>query len=192
MKNKKILIATGNKSKAEQFKALLKELGINSTTRSLNVLENGKTPKQNAIIKAKAYKQKFPQYIILSDDAGICFDALNGEPGLEARRWMGYFSDDVEDEIWLKHVISQIKKTKGPLTGYIDACWAIYDKKICTKKIKIPFEITLKPIRPYPKGWPLAALQIDPASKKPLFKQNIEERLSEIREEFHDFIKKIL
>ena len=48
IKINKILIASGNKAKIEQFEALLNELKIKSTSQSLEVIEDGKTPQENA------------------------------------------------------------------------------------------------------------------------------------------------
>jgi XTP/dITP diphosphohydrolase len=188
---KKILIATGNKSKQEQFKRLLDEMNIDSFFKSMYVKEDGNTPRENAIIKAKAYKKKYPNNIILSDDAGISIDVLNGKPGVEARRWMGYFKDNVDDETWLKHVLLELKKFKEPILGHIDACWVIYDDKIYYKNIKIPFKISLKPYRPYLKGWPLSAIQINLKTNQPMFLDGIDERLNEIRDDFKNFIKNV-
>ncbi|EOI5957941.1 non-canonical purine NTP pyrophosphatase, partial [Campylobacter jejuni] len=60
--------------------------------------ENGKTFKENALIKARAVfnaldeKQK-KDFIVLSDDSGICVDVLEGNPGIYSARFSGKGDD---------------------------------------------------------------------------------------------------
>src|SRR4030042_3267476 len=89
----KILIGTNNENKFNQFKRAfnsinpdielcsLKELGITDDVEedSDNLLENAKK-------KAKYYGEKSGM-LTLSDDLGFFVDALNGEPGIHAKRW---------------------------------------------------------------------------------------------------------
>jgi len=132
----------------------------------------------------------------LSDDASVHFNALDGAPGVEARRWMGKFDENVDDETWLKHVLKELKKAKQDKTGYYKVCWSIISKnnpnKFYLHEFKIPFEITLNPIRPFAKGFPMSALQIDPKTKKPYMEKTISQRCEDIRKEFYKFIRHII
>jgi XTP/dITP diphosphohydrolase len=67
-----LILATSNPHKAEEFNELLKNsnLKIISAEKSLDVVENGDTFLENALIKAKAYFEKY-QKPILSDDSGL-------------------------------------------------------------------------------------------------------------------------
>lgn len=96
----KLLIATTNEGKISEYKELLKDLNIKLVTLkdmdiNQDVEETGKTFRENAIIKARFY-QNLTGLPVLSDDAGLEIDCLNGEPGVCSRRWPGYRATDEE------------------------------------------------------------------------------------------------
>jgi XTP/dITP diphosphohydrolase len=97
---KKLLLATTNKGKIGQIKAVLGDLPINFVSLpeiglDLKVLENGKTFEENALIKAKAYSGSTGMWA-LADDMGMEIDILGGEPGVKSKRWPGYEASDAE------------------------------------------------------------------------------------------------
>ena len=194
---KEILIATQNPGKIELFKQLLSELDIEIIfpEKKIKVIEDRKTIRANSLKKAKNYRDEYNCFV-LGDDASVHFNALNGAPGVEARRWMGKFDENVDDNTWLKHVLSELKKSKKDNTGYFKACWTIFSKnnpnKFYLHEFKIPFEITLNPIVPFVKGFPVSALQLDPITKKPYMNKTIKHRCDDIRYEFHQFIRKVI
>lgn len=59
-----------------------KDLGID-----IDVDETGASLEENSIIKAKAYFNAAANYVVMADDTGLEIEALNGEPGIHARRW---------------------------------------------------------------------------------------------------------
>lgn len=61
----------------------LAELGLN-----LNIIENGTTFTENALIKARAVWENTGA-IVLADDSGLVVDYLGGEPGIYSARYMG-------------------------------------------------------------------------------------------------------
>ena len=75
-----------------------------------NVIENGKTFKQNAVKKARAAAKKF-NIISVADDSGLCVDALGGAPGIFSARWSGVHGND---EANLKKVLSEMKELGNP------------------------------------------------------------------------------
>lgn len=94
----KLIIASGNKGKLREIRAILgekfdeilsmKEAGIDHET-----VEDGKTFMENA------YKKAFEIAEIsgcpaLADDSGICVDALDGAPGIFSARFCGRHGDD--------------------------------------------------------------------------------------------------
>lgn len=102
---KKLLIGTTNKAKFKEFSTLLKDLPLELV--SLNDLkiaevpeETGKTFEENAILKANFYYKK-SGIPTLVDDGGLEIEALNGEPGVNSRRWIGREMTDQEmiDEV---------------------------------------------------------------------------------------------
>jgi XTP/dITP diphosphohydrolase len=96
---KKLLIASTNKGKIEEIRRILddsiKILSPNDIPdlSKFDVEENGKTFKENALIKAKAYSER-TGFITLADDSGLEVEALNGEPGVHSARYAGLGAGD--------------------------------------------------------------------------------------------------
>lgn len=96
----KIIYGTSNQGKINQVKEYLnykkenieivslKDIGFNE-----EIEENGTTFEENSLIKAKAIKAFCDKNniceVIMTDDAGLCVDALNGEPGVYSARYAG-------------------------------------------------------------------------------------------------------
>ena len=87
---KKIIIASHNLGKISEFRDLFIGYDIDLTSSvDFNIPEpeeNGSTFSENALIKAKETMLS-TGYISLSDDSGICVEALNGDPGIYSARW---------------------------------------------------------------------------------------------------------
>ncbi len=92
LNGQKILIATHNKGKLEEFAELLKPYGVETVSaKELGLAEpaeTGKTFRDNAHIKAAA-GCKGSGLITISDDSGLCVDALKGAPGVYTADWAG-------------------------------------------------------------------------------------------------------
>lgn len=97
----KILLATSNKHKVVELKEILKEFEIYAFDEILTVFEieeNGNSFKENALIKARAVfnalnENQKNEFIVLSDDSGICVDVLGGKPGIYSARFSGKGDD---------------------------------------------------------------------------------------------------
>lgn len=87
---KEFLLASSNEHKALEFNELFKgsDLLIKSAPLKLDVLENGQDFHENALIKAKAYFNKFKQPV-LADDSGLEVEALPTELGIYSARFGG-------------------------------------------------------------------------------------------------------
>ena len=91
----KLLIGTNNKGKLREIKSLLpKSIKIYSTSGfNLNSpVENGKTFKENSLIKSKYFSKK-TGLICLADDSGLEIDFLGKNPGIYSARWGGKYGD---------------------------------------------------------------------------------------------------
>ena len=94
-KIKKILIGTNNKGKLKEIRGLLPK---NIKTLSISKLkiksprENGKTFKENSLIKSK-YFSKITNLMCLADDSGLEIEILNKKPGIFSARWSGKKND---------------------------------------------------------------------------------------------------
>ncbi len=87
----KLLIGTNNKGKLREIRSLLpKNIEIRSTSEFnlKSPIENGKTFKENSLIKSKYFSKK-TGLLCLSDDSGLEIDLLNKNPGIYSARWGG-------------------------------------------------------------------------------------------------------
>jgi len=87
----KLLLATNNRGKIAEIKALLDGLNIDLLTPAfinldLEVPEDGQTYAENAVRKAEAFARK-SGLACLADDSGLEVDILNGRPGLHSHRF---------------------------------------------------------------------------------------------------------
>jgi XTP/dITP diphosphohydrolase len=92
LRGQKILIATHNKGKLEEFRELLAPHDVEVTSAGeLNLAEPEETETTflgNARIKAQA-ASKASGLIVIADDSGLCVDALDGAPGVYTADWAG-------------------------------------------------------------------------------------------------------
>ncbi|MCD8232052.1 MAG: XTP/dITP diphosphatase [Clostridiales bacterium] len=91
--NRKIIFATGNKNKMIEIRQILGDLGweIQSMKEAgidADIIEDGTTFEENALIKAKAVAACCDD-IVLADDSGLEIDYLNKEPGIYSSRYAG-------------------------------------------------------------------------------------------------------
>lgn len=95
-----IIFATGNKNKMIEIRMILEDLGCKILSQKeagiqADVVEDGKTFEENALIKATTIAdiaREMPEYknaVVLADDSGLEIDALNKEPGIYSARYMG-------------------------------------------------------------------------------------------------------
>jgi len=94
----KLLIGTNNSGKLKEIRGLLpKNLEIYSTSdfKIKSPTENGKTFKENSLIKARYFSKK-TKMVCLSDDSGLEIDILEGNPGIYSARWGGKKGDFVK------------------------------------------------------------------------------------------------
>lgn len=90
---KKIIFATGNMGKMKEIREILKELdaevlSMKEAGVEADIVEDGKTFEENAVIKAKTVCELTGE-IALADDSGLEIDYLNKEPGIYSARYMG-------------------------------------------------------------------------------------------------------
>jgi XTP/dITP diphosphohydrolase len=89
----KILIGTNNENKLRQFRRMFRKFIPETEVFSLSdidivddVEEDSDKLLENAKKKAKYFGEKSGM-ITLADDTGLFVDALDGEPGVHAKRW---------------------------------------------------------------------------------------------------------
>ncbi|MDE6585367.1 MAG: RdgB/HAM1 family non-canonical purine NTP pyrophosphatase [Clostridia bacterium] len=91
MELEKIVVASGNKGKIAEIKAIFKGVEVipmRDAGFTDEVEETGSTFKENAKLKAEAVA-KVLNLPALSDDSGLCVECLNGAPGIYSARFSG-------------------------------------------------------------------------------------------------------
>jgi XTP/dITP diphosphohydrolase len=92
LKGQKILIATHNKGKLEEFREIFAPHGVDVTSAGeMNLAEPEETENTfvgNARIKALS-GMKATGLVTIADDSGLCVDALDGAPGVYTADWAG-------------------------------------------------------------------------------------------------------
>lgn len=98
MSSLRLLIATRNRGKLQEFRALLEELSIelcdlNSFPAIVPVAETGSTFAENASLKAVGYARQ-AGLMTLADDSGLEVKALGDAPGVLSARYAGEGASD--------------------------------------------------------------------------------------------------
>lgn len=198
----KLLYGTTNKAKITVMESAVRSLGIDII--SLNDLEcelpfineNGKTPLENAKIKAKAYYEAF-HMPVFSCDSGLYFDELEDEeqPGLYIRRVNG---KELTDEEMTDYYASLAKKHDGELIGrYRNAIYLILDENTTYSSMDMsiatePFILTSIPHPKRVEGFPLDSLSKD--IKTGEYYYNLKERdvSSNVEDGLRCFFEKVM
>lgn len=133
----KILLTTQNKNKIKEIKNALKDTQVSFVTlQELSddeeILETGKTFKDNAYLKAKHFGDKH-QLLSLADDSGLEVYALNLRPGVHSHRY-GKTSEEANNKL-----IKELKDKKREARFKTVLC--LYDP---LKKSATYFEGTLE------------------------------------------------
>lgn len=103
-----LILASGNAHKAEEFAKIFDQevLKVSAASEKLEVVEDGETFNANALLKAKAYYEKF-KTPVLADDSGLCVEALPDDLGIHSARFGGEGLTDKERALLL------LEKMKG-------------------------------------------------------------------------------
>ena len=120
----KIFLATGNKHKIDEIKAIFKNvkdieiLSIKDGIEIPEVVEDGDTFEANSAKKALEIA-KFTGMITIADDSGLCVDALNGEPGVYSARYSGEGATDASNNAKLIKNLQGIENRKAHFVSVI-------------------------------------------------------------------------
>jgi XTP/dITP diphosphohydrolase len=110
----KIIFATSNEGKMKEVRAILADLNIpvlslKEAGIQADIIENGKTFEENAIIKAKTIMELCGE-VVLADDSGLEVDYINKEPGIYSARYMG---EDTSYRIKNQNIIDRLADAVG-------------------------------------------------------------------------------
>jgi XTP/dITP diphosphohydrolase len=95
----KLLIASNNAHKVREIEEILSDyfdemVTLREAGLVIDVMEDGKTFRENAVKKAMETLEKSGFDAALADDSGLCVDALDGAPGVYSARYAGEGHDD--------------------------------------------------------------------------------------------------
>lgn len=111
---RKIIFATSNEGKMKEIRAILSDLDMDILSMKeagidIDIVEDGSTFEENAIIKAKAIMELTGE-IALADDSGLEVDYMNKEPGIYSARFLG---EDTSYRIKNNYIIEKLKDAVG-------------------------------------------------------------------------------
>ena len=141
---KKILIGTHNKGKFKEISYLISNKIKKISPRKLKIKspkETGKTFSANARLKVN-YFSRFTSLPVISDDSGLCINALSGKPGIYSARWAkkyGSFSNA------MKFILKKMKNKKNRSATFVCCLSLKYPEgKIITVRGQIEGSISYK------------------------------------------------
>lgn len=198
----KILYGTGNPAKLDAMARRLSVLGVelyglkDMEGKAIEIVEDGKTPLENARKKALGYYDAF-RIPVFSCDFGLYFDGVSerDQPGVHVRTIEGKY---LTDEEMLLHYSMLAKKYGGLTARYHNAICLVLDKEHVYEAMdesmaSEPFLIIDVPHERRKKGFPIDSLSVDIATGK-YFYDLEEEKLDEMAVEdgFQEFFRKYL
>ena len=124
---KQLLLATHNRHKVKELRAMLKADQVLSSLFEVlsfddigyheDIIEDGDTFEENALIKAKVGAAL--GYITVADDSGLSVDALDGAPGVYTARYAGENATDAENRAHLLSVMQDISQRSAKFISAI-------------------------------------------------------------------------
>lgn len=146
---KKLIFATSNPNKVREIKEILSGTGYEILSMAdagidVEIVEDGKTFAENALIKARTVCEAsgMPAF---ADDSGLEVDALGGEPGIYSARYMG---EDTSYDIKNQNIIDRLAGVPDEerTARFVCAMAAVFpdgteEVKVCTMEGRIGYEI---------------------------------------------------
>ena len=129
-----IIYGTGNKHKVEDMSRVFKEYNVKTKLEKLSdigfdrdIVEDGETFEENSEIKARAIEEYCKEKgikgkIIITDDAGLCVNCLNGEPGVYSARYAGDHAPQIEV---INKLLNKMEKTEDRSCKFVCVLTAI-------------------------------------------------------------------
>ena len=142
---KKVWIATSNAHKLEEFQEMLgADVEIKSfkdLKEPIDIVEDGKTFEENALIKARALYERVHEPVF-ADDSGLEVDAMDKAPGVYSARFMG---EDTSYAIKNDFILRQVEG-KTRTARYVCAIAYVDGSEERVYRGEVEGEISEKPI----------------------------------------------
>lgn len=109
----KLIFATNNQGKMKEVRMMLSDLcgeiiPLADAGISVEIIEDGDTFEENAVIKAKTIME-YTGEIIMADDSGLEIDAFNKEPGIHSARFLG---EDTSYDVKNQYILDKLEDIK--------------------------------------------------------------------------------
>lgn len=205
----RILLGTTNPSKVKRFSDLLRGSDVEFVTlKDLAITaepeEDGTTPEENAVLKAKFYGQYFD--VVICNDSGLYFEELAlddaRQPGLNIRTPMQ--GDRLTDGEMIDYYSKLIGELGGKVSAYYLDGMAVYNHgniysfmdAEAAQKIGSFYMIEKVSTKRF-EGWPLDSLSVSKETGRYFVDEDIEESKKSIiidryEKSIVDFLKKSL
>jgi len=109
-----IIFATNNKNKLRELRSIFPNvsiLSLNELGYEKEIIEDGKTFEENALIKARQVSLDLNMTVV-AEDSGLEVDALGGAPGIYSARYAGLDKDDeANNQLLLKNLVGVENRT---------------------------------------------------------------------------------
>lgn len=166
----KILIGTSNVGKLNEFTSFLSSLPLEIVSlKDLNIdsafEENGKTYEENSQGKAVHFA-KLSGLPTVADDGGIEIAALNNQPGVFSRRWLGHEANDEEIIEHMKKVSRDLPDNNRKAFFRTVVSFALPNGKVWSSFGEIEGIIAKKPLIKVLKGYPYRSFFYLPSIKR--------------------------
>ena len=107
----RLIFATGNEHKMKEIREILDEskyeiISMKEAGVDIDIVEDGKTFEENALIKAGAVAKEAPGVIVMADDSGLEVDYLHKKPGIYSARFIG---EDISYDIKNQAILDRLK-----------------------------------------------------------------------------------
>ena len=121
LSSKVLWIATSNRDKEQEFKEILRPQGwtvktLHDLKREFEIVENGSSFTENALIKARTLA-KITKQPCLGEDSGLCLVAFHNWPGIYTKRARGNLTNKQFNQL----ILSAMKGKKNRKCTFISA-----------------------------------------------------------------------
>jgi XTP/dITP diphosphohydrolase len=191
----KLLIATTNQGKLKEFKNFLSDIPLELVSLidlgiSQDFEENGKTYEENSEGKARFYAE-LSGLPTLSDDGGIEIVALNNEPGIKSRRWLGYEATDKE---LINHMIKVSKELQdNNRTAFFRTVVSVIlpDGSLLQERGEVKGIIAKKPFLKLNKGYPYRSFFFIPEIERYYHESDLSEEQQKLYNHRYKTVQKL-
>jgi XTP/dITP diphosphohydrolase len=122
----KAVLASNNRGKLDEIRALLHDAGVELVPQSdfgiESPEESGSTFRENALIKAR-HASNLAGLPAIADDSGLAVDALMGRPGVRSARYAGPHASDADN---VDKLLTELRDVADERRGARFHCVAVF------------------------------------------------------------------